>query len=207
MFVSAKLPGYIRIAGSDDDVIEKYILWTNNHAGNALSAYLTAIRVVCNNTLTASFKDMKSGFTIKHTKNVLGRVDALGNMFGFVRDYNDEFGRMLNRLAKLQITEAVEEKFVADLLLTSDELKLLGTKDGISQGKIRAITSMRNAIHKAPGQNMHRGTALWLYNGVTSYLQNVKSYRSPSRKMAGIMLGGEEAATTQRAFTQLISMA
>jgi phage/plasmid-like protein (TIGR03299 family) len=204
-FVTAKLPGYIRI-GQTNDVIEKFIIWTNSHSGGALSLFLSDVRVVCQNTLSAAFQKRSNYISLKHTKNILNSVKEAADMMGLIRDYNDEFGKILNELVKLQVTETVEKNLVNSLFLTPDEIKALGTADGISTKKQNIIGSVRNAIHSAPGQDQHVGTAFWLYNGITSYFQNVKKYKSLDRKMVGINLGGDEAITRQRAFNQLTAM-
>lgn len=204
-FVTAKLPGYIRI-GKTNDVIEKYIVWSNSHSGGALNIYFSDVRVVCNNTLSAAFNGRTNAVSLKHTKNVLNKLDDHGTMLGLIRDYNDEFGKILNELVKLQVTEKIEENLVNSIFLTPMELTLLGTADGIGTRKQNMLAEVRNAIQSAPGQNAHQGTAYWLYNGITSYFQNVKSYRSEDRKMAGISMGGDEAIATQKAFTQLVGM-
>jgi len=205
VFVTTKLPGYIRIAGSDD-VIEKYLIWTNSHAGKVLGLYFSDVRVVCANTLSASMKDLKSGVSLKHTANVMNRINEAAQLLGLIKTYNDEFGLMLNKLAKFRVDEKIERNFVNSLLLTPEELKLVGTSDGISIRKQNTINEVISAIHSAPGQDMHQMTAFWLYNGITSYFQNVKSYKSVDRKMTGINLGGEESYLTQRAFDSLVSL-
>lgn len=205
VFVTAKLPGYIRI-GKTNDVIERYLVWTNSHAGRILGCYFTDIRVVCNNTLSASIKDLKNGVTLKHTANVLSRVKQVKDLLDLRYQYTDELTKIFNALSTLRVDEKVETDFVNNLFLTPEELKLLGTSDGISTRKQNIINSVRTSIHTGPGQDMHKGTAFWLYNGLTSYFQNTKEYKTPDRKMYGITLGGDEAITTQRAFNQLVSM-
>jgi len=47
IFITAKLPNYIRI-GNSDDVIEKYIFLTTSHDGSgSITAAFTPIRIVC----------------------------------------------------------------------------------------------------------------------------------------------------------------
>ena len=54
IFITAKLPSYIRV-GNGDDVTEKYIFLTTSHDGSgSITAAFTPIRIVCQNTLNAS---------------------------------------------------------------------------------------------------------------------------------------------------------
>ena len=61
IFITAKLPDYIRV-GNGDDVTEKYIFLTTSHDGSgSITAAFTPIRIVCQNTLNASLRrDRKS---------------------------------------------------------------------------------------------------------------------------------------------------
>src|SRR6476659_1783755 len=55
IFITAKLPDYIRVG--HDDLIEKYLFLTTSHDGSgSITAAFTPIRVVCNNTLTVALK-------------------------------------------------------------------------------------------------------------------------------------------------------
>lgn len=52
IFITAKLPGYIRV-GNGDDVTEKYIFLTTSHDGSgSITAAFTPIRIVCQNSAT-----------------------------------------------------------------------------------------------------------------------------------------------------------
>src|SRR5690606_31055111 len=58
IFITAKLPDYIRV-GNGDDVTEKYIFLTTSHDGSgSITAAFTPIRIVCQNTLNASLRSM-----------------------------------------------------------------------------------------------------------------------------------------------------
>ncbi len=57
IFITAKLPDYIRV-GNGDDITEKYIFLTTSHDGSgSITAAFTPIRIVCQNTLNASLRN------------------------------------------------------------------------------------------------------------------------------------------------------
>jgi len=67
IFITAKLPDYIRV-GNGDDVTEKYIFLTTSHDGSgSITAAFTPIRIVCQNTLNASLGSMSNVVRIRHT--------------------------------------------------------------------------------------------------------------------------------------------
>jgi len=70
IFISAKMPDFIRIAGTDDNT-EVFVLLTSSHDGSgSVVAAITPIRVCCQNTLNAALYGTKNKISIRHTANV-----------------------------------------------------------------------------------------------------------------------------------------
>ena len=206
-FVTAKLPGYIRIKGAKDDVIEKYFIMANSHDGSTpLSVFFSDIRPVCNNTLSAARLNCTNKVILRHTSSLHDRLDEGMKVIGLELAYAKELEEALNHLAKVRVDEKYIKDFVNGLFLTKEEMKALA-EGKLTTRRDNLMQEVYAAINSAPGQNMYEGTALHLYNGVTSYFQNVKQYRSDSRKMMGINLGGEESLLTQKAFNTLLQLA
>jgi hypothetical protein len=56
IFITAKLPDYIRIGR--DDLIKQYLFLTTSHDGyGSITAAFTPIRIVCQNTLNAALRN------------------------------------------------------------------------------------------------------------------------------------------------------
>jgi phage/plasmid-like protein (TIGR03299 family) len=82
IFITAKLPGYIRV-GSGDDVTEKYIFLTTSHDGSgSITAAFTPIRVVCQNTLNAALRSATNVLRIRHTANAKQRLEDAHRVMG-----------------------------------------------------------------------------------------------------------------------------
>lgn len=142
---------------------------------------------------------------MRHTKNLAENLEKGREVMNLSLSYSNELQDTLNRLKDINITEAKETEFVKSLFLTKEDMLKLASGE-ISKQKLQTIDIVRESIQKAPGQELHRGTGLWLYNGVTSYFQNVKEYRSKERKFQGIHLGGEESLISSKALNHLLQL-
>ena len=66
VFITAKLPDYIRVGVKD--WIEQYLFLTTTHDGlGSITAAFTPIRIVCNNTLNAAMNNHSGAIKIRHT--------------------------------------------------------------------------------------------------------------------------------------------
>lgn len=102
IWLLAKLDGLLRV-GKTDDVVEKFLLFTNLHKGGyAAKALFTPIRVVCANTLAAALghKAADKGITIHHTGEIESKVQEAQRVLRLAVRYYDDLGPIINRLAK-----------------------------------------------------------------------------------------------------------
>ena len=61
IFITAKLPNYIKVG--NDDLIEQYLFLTTSHdGGGSITAAFTPVRIVCNNTLNAALRNHSDAF-------------------------------------------------------------------------------------------------------------------------------------------------
>lgn len=205
VFVTAKLPDYIRIPGTDD-IIEKYVLMTTSHDGSMpVIVQFTNIRVVCNNTLSLALKSADNRVYLRHTKNILDRIEDSRKTLGLELTFSKQFEQALEMIKKIMVRKEQVKEVISKLFMTPEEreLQLAG---GLSTRKMNSLLRIEESIEVAPGQDLHRGTGLWLYNGITSYFQNVKDYRSQDRKMMGLMIQGEEITASKKAFELISSL-
>ena len=121
VWMLAKLPGNLEVC--DRDVLDKYVLITNNHAGTgAVRLFPTSVRVVCANTLRLAISEVDSnksdaglplGLKLFHTAGSLGRrVQKARELLGVIGKSHDEFATAArSMLAKSLNTQQVSDYF------------------------------------------------------------------------------------------------
>lgn len=205
IFITAKLPDYIRV-GNGDDVTEKYIFLTTSHDGSgSITAAFTPIRIVCQNTLNASLRNMSNVVRIKHTSGAKQRLENAHKVMGLANTLSNQLQDIFNNWTKVRVTDSEVRKLIQLALCPNKEtLDLLkkGAEDEVS-------TVFKNTVDDAfayamisDTQQMEttKGTLFGAYNAVTGYYQNVRNYKDDEAKLQSIVMGGTAQLKTQKAF-------
>jgi phage/plasmid-like protein (TIGR03299 family) len=205
IFITAKLPDYIRV-GNGDDIAEKYIFLTTSHDGSgSITAAFTPVRIVCQNTLNASLRNMTNVVRIKHTSGAKQRIEDAHKVMGLANTMSNQLEGIFNAWTKVKVTDPEVKKLIQLALCPNkDTLELIrkGAEDEIS-------TVFKNTVEEAFGYAMMsdtqqmdttKGTLYGAYNAVTGYYQNVRNYKSDEAKLQSIVLGGTAQLKSQKAF-------
>lgn len=205
IFITAKLPDYIRV-GNGDDVTEKYIFLTTSHDGSgSITAAFTPIRIVCQNTLNASLKNMSHVVRIKHTSGAKQRLANAHKVMGLANTLSIELEDIFNHWTKVKVKDQEVRKLIELALCPSNETLAL-----IKKGADEELSAMfKNTVDKAftyamisDTQQMEttKGTLFGAYNAVTGYFQNVCNYKTDEKKLTSIVMGGHAHRRAQKAF-------
>ena len=196
IFITAKMPEHIRITGTDD-LTEVYVLLTSSHDGSGtVTAAITPIRVVCQNTLNAALRSTQNKIHIRHTTNLKFNLAQAHKLMGITNSLTTELNSCFNSLATKSITDAKVKELITELFTSQ--------KDDSTR-----ITNIRDAVFASYsagiGQDKIVGTAWGAYNGITHYLDHEKSYKNADVKFMNV-IDGESAKTAQKAFELLINL-
>ena len=205
IFITAKLPDYIRV-GNGDDVTEKYIFLTTSHDGSgSITAAFTPIRIVCQNTLNASLRSMTNVVRIKHTSGAKGRIENAHKIMGLANTLSNQLEGIFNEWAKVKVSDREVKKLIQLALCPNKE-----TLDLIKKGAEDEISTVfKNTVEDAFAYAMisdtqqmdtTKGTLFGAYNAVTGYYQNVRNYKNDEAKLQSIVLGGTAQLKSQKAF-------
>ena len=194
IFITAKLPGYIRVGS--DDLIEKYIFLTTSHDGfGSIIAAFTPIRIVCNNTLNAALSNMSNSVKIRHTQSVKERLQQAHEVMGISNTMTGHFEQIFNRWANVRITDKEVLKLVQQAMAPSKEvLEKVLNDENLDEYSARFNNTVERVCEYAFGNETQqmattKGTLFGAYNAITGYFQNVLSYKDGEAKLKSILFG------------------
>lgn len=203
IYVSCKL-GESCIDEARKDMINNYVIFTTSHDGSgAVKIYFTDVRVVCQNTLMVSMtRDHASAkLTYKHTKKVGERLEDMPKIAAQfverVKVFNKDFVARMKRLASETVTTDFIQDFAVRMYVPNDKAfkmyldnnRNLDSVDEISTRAKNQIEKLQQSIDFGIGQDMYRGSKLWLLNGVTTLLHNDTVYKSEEDEFTSLMVG------------------
>lgn len=102
IFITAKLPDYIRVG--KDDLIEQYVFLTTSHDGyGSITAAFTPVRIVCQNTLNAAFRNQQNCIKIRHTASAIDRLKQAHQLMGITSKLAIEMEEIYNHGQKSEL--------------------------------------------------------------------------------------------------------
>lgn len=204
VFITAKFPEPIRMAGKDD-LIDMYVVFTTSHDGTgAVTCMVTPVRVVCNNTLNMALQNNSGKISMRHTSHVLDRLDLTNKenaqmaykSLNLYNTYKAYFEESLMELAKKRLNDKETEQILAKALLAPEVFKIYEKNDfnmncdDIPTRSKNIMLNVTDALHTGVGQaQIEAGTGLWLVNGLTTYYQNNMAWKDDEKKFNAIADG------------------
>ncbi len=193
IFITAKLPSYIRVGA--DDLIEQYLFLTTSHdGGGSITAAFTPVRIVCNNTLNAAMRNHKNAVRIRHSSGAGDRLKQAHTLMGISSNLAGEMEEIFNHWAKVRISDEEVKKLVQVAMAPNKEvlLKLQQGADDENSTVYRNIVeevysyAMGNQTQQMPTT---AGTVFGAYNAVTGYFQNERKFKDGEAKFKSITEG------------------
>lgn len=204
IFITAKLPDYIKVG--KDDLIEQYLFLTTSHNGyGSITAAFTPIRVVCNNTLNAAFKNCSNSIKIRHTASAKDRLEEAHKVMGISYKLSEYLQSSFNHWSTVRIADKQLRKLIQLAMVPNKEV-LKDLEAGLMDELSTQYNNMCDAVHEyaltSPTQQTEttKGTVFGAYNAVTGYFQNIRSYKNGEAKLKSLLFGGTAQARTQKAF-------
>lgn len=204
IFITAKLPNYIKVG--NDDVIEQYLFLTTSHDGyGSITAAFTPVRIVCNNTLNAALRNHSNAIKIRHTANAKSRLEQAHQLMGLTNSLSNEMEMIFNQWAQVPITDLELKRLIQIAMAPNKEVLnnlQTGKMDETSTCYKNIVDNVFTYAMSSPTQQMPTtaGTVFGAYNAITGYFQNVRSYKDNEAKLKSLMFGGTGQLRTQTTF-------
>lgn len=167
IFLLVKLPN-IDLLGDD---IENYLFFTNSHDGtSALTAGISNVRVVCNNTLQMALRGAKRTWSCRHTINIEDRKKEAQESLGLAVKYLDTMQETAEQMAwkKVDAEQFFRNLFDKNPTNLSDK------------NKKKTIESIYNIYNSKDDLANFKGTAWGVYNAVADFVSNSEPLRNTS---------------------------
>jgi phage/plasmid-like protein (TIGR03299 family) len=204
IFITAKLPSYIRVG--KDDLIDQYLFLTTSHDGyGSITAAFTPVRIVCNNTLNAALKNCTGTVKIRHTANAKERLEQAHKLMGISSELSIQLEAIFNHWKRVPVSDTGVKKLIQLAMAPSKETyeKLhKGGESAFSTHFTNTVNSIFEYAMTNPTQQLEttKGTVFGAFNAVTGYFQNVRNYKNEEAKFKSILLGGTAQQRVQSAF-------
>lgn len=211
IFITAKLPGYIKVG--QNDLIEQYLFLTTSHDGfGSITAAFTPVRIVCANTLNAALKSQSNAVKIRHTANAKDRLAQAHRLMGISNTLSGQLSEIFNNWAKIRITDPQLRELISQAMAPSKEVL-----KNLNAGKVEELSTqfkntcedvMKYALGSDTQQmDTTRGTVFGAYNAITGYFNNAKSYKTQEAKVKSMLFGGTAQIKAQSTFDLCSSFA
>jgi len=176
IFIVAKIPEQFWVVKGD--YFDQYITLTNSHDGSkALRVYATPVRVVCQNTLNMSLKNVSASVCLRHTLNVEQKLRDAGEILGLATDSFRETQELFRHLATKPITHELFNQFVTDLFPAHGEevnAATIAHREGVAD-MFEAPTNRMKGVY---------GTWYGATQAVTEYVDHQMNFRKDSAVQA-----------------------
>jgi phage/plasmid-like protein (TIGR03299 family) len=183
------------VAIGDGDQVQRYMCLCNGHDGSlAFRAFLTPIRVVCANTLSASmpsrFGQGHEAVSIRHTSNAMNAVKEAQKVLGLVTASYDKLADCYRRLRAFDCTAREATDYFAALFPIDETTPQRKKRTAERQSDL--LTYM----NRGRGADLGRGTWWAAYNAVTEQLSHQKRFTGKNdaarleNRMQQLVLGG-----------------
>lgn len=177
VWILAHMAEDLQIAGED---INQYVLFTNGHDGrSSVTAAMTNVRVVCQNTLALALDTTERVVRVRHTRKATERLAAAKQILGIRDKYAEDLAKQGEWLVNNSMTDRQFDNFLAKLMPIADdqELKPAGTMIRDRRTDVRALYATADNL------NNIRGTRWGALNAVVEYADHGRKFQDTETQL------------------------
>jgi phage/plasmid-like protein (TIGR03299 family) len=181
------------------DKIDKYLTIASSHDGSMpVTAFVTNVRVVCQNTLNVALAGAKQSFKVRHTTTVEGRVHDAREALAISVKYDEAFEAAAQSMIQTEITKSQFETLVESIYPRPEE----DVKGAVKRWETKRDLVESIYLGSADGPNTTAnvtGTVWGAMNALTERIDYYRNARADSPETVALGASGLDAnATTQK---------
>ncbi len=171
------LPQQIR-AGREDEISPYLLVYNSFDASSCLRAVLTAVRVVCQNTLNLALRRAGGeGVTIRHRGNLQDRVEQARLTLGLVHRRLDSFSHEIEVMHSIPMVNGRLQRYFDSLLPPPSS----SATERERRNRLRSLdqlnSNFENDLNTLPGM---RGSLWAAFNAATEFADHQRRFRGTS---------------------------
>src|SRR5690606_19680634 len=118
---------------------------TSHDGSGSITAAFTPVRIVCQNTLNASLRNMTNVVRIKHTSGAKQRIENAHRIMGLANTLSNQLENIFNEWTKIKATDREVRKLIQLALCPNKE-----TLDLLKKGAEEEISTVfKNTVEDA----------------------------------------------------------
>jgi phage/plasmid-like protein (TIGR03299 family) len=113
VFCTLRLPKVIALGKGGVDENYSFLVVSNGHGGFAsFNCYMTSVRVVCQNTLAMSERDLSTGVRFYHTGDLDGKLKQARTIMGLATKEAEKFEQQVRAMANADLSDGQVRDFM-----------------------------------------------------------------------------------------------
>jgi phage/plasmid-like protein (TIGR03299 family) len=174
------------------DRVDCFVTMVTSHDGSSsLRAFLTPIRLFCQNQLIRAIKAATTNVMLKHTSNVNGRLHDAMNVFHMSTQAFGVFEEKARYLARKVVDKQMVERFLNEIFEETGSTRVKNQR-----AKVRELFECGRG---------NKGKTAWdLYNGATEFVDHERT-NDPEKALDSAMFGSG-ALMKEKAFETALKL-
>jgi phage/plasmid-like protein (TIGR03299 family) len=201
VFAQAKLLGKFIIGkGKRKEENERRIVGCTAHDGSGgVVGLQTVTRVVCQNTLNASFSNCSAKFSVRHSKNALSRVQEAQRILSLAEGYTKVYQEAMNHLFDQKVDSEYVSKFMSEMFpSTEDEHGDIATRVENKRNEVLSLFER--------GAGNYGSTRYDLLNGLTEWVDHHQNGRVTATSLSRSTRDAAQVKAEQRFTRSLLGV-
>jgi len=178
-----------------NDVTKTYLLIHTSHDGStAISANITPVRVVCQNTLNMALGRSPQSFKVRHTQTVDGRLAEARRVLGLTFSHMDNFQAEAQKLFETKVTDDAFTNLITKFYAEPED-GASKTSQTRYENKIDLLQDLwKNSLTNANIKN----TAWGVLNTMTERIDYYRTGRGASDAIIGAASGFDPVVNAEK---------